>query len=540
MTNLFNSFFSYVNRWLFSTNAKDIAILYLFFGLISGMLGAVFSFIIRMELSGPGSQFLAGNNQLYNVAITSHGVLMIFFFIIPALFGAFGNYLVPLMIGAPDVAYPRVNNFTFWLLPPALILMLLSTLSEEGPGTGWTVIYQDKLSWFFVYLMSFTLTYHYSLLYSNNSLKHCSMRETPLSEVNTLNQMNKISSFLDVKMSLTWGQSAWFCNNIKFIMPSETTRSAFNQTKLNNNLNKYSNNLISKNSYIKYYNKFDFEQWLIGIIDANGYFYINKEGSCNFYFKIIINKYNLPLLYFIKSRLGVGYIRLPNNNISYCTYQLKNPKHIIESILPILEKYPLLSSKYFYYIKFKNALLIYNDSTLTLNEKKSLISYFEIINLPVNFIAPIWNKVNYRVNSKDEALKVISKSWLIGYLESEGNFSIMSKGSDRKVHVFKIIKKMDSILLRSIALILHIKFYNKQTYIMVTTQNKGSILSLIDYLKNTMKGIKSLEYRIWSRSFLKTKQDNIQLSKIQKLMNNIPSIRLDKNLKIKKVFKNDI
>nr|NP_700368.1 ORF401 [Schizosaccharomyces octosporus]AAN31943.1 ORF401 [Schizosaccharomyces octosporus] len=401
-------------------------------------------------------------------------------------------------------------------------------------------MYQDKLSWFFVYLMSFTLTYHHSLLYSNNFLKHCSMRETPLSEVNTLNQMNKTSSFLDVKMSLTWGQSAWFYNNIKFIMPSETTRSAFNQTKLNNNLNKYSNNFISKNSYIKYYNKFDFEQWLIGIIDANGYFYINKEGSCNFYFKIIINKYNLPLLYFIKSRLGVGWIRLPNNNISYCTYQLKNPKHIIESILPILEKYPLLSSKYFYYIKFKNALLIYNDSTLTLNEKKSLISYFEIINLPVNFIAPIWNKVNYRVNSKDEALKVISKSWLIGYLESEGNFSIMSKGSDRKVHVFKIIKKMDSIILRSIALILDIKFYNKQTYIMVTTQNKGSILSLIHYLKNTMKGIKSLEYRIWSRSFLKTKQDNIQLSKIQKLMNNIPSIRLDKNLKIKKVFKNDI
>ena len=210
------------------------------------------------------------------------------------------------MIGAPDVAYPRVNNFTFWLLPPALILMLLSTLSEEGPGTGWTVIYQDKLSWFFVYLMSFTLTYHHSLLYSNNFLKHCSMRETPLSEVNTLNQMNKTSSFLDVKMSLTWGQSAWFYNNIKFIMPSETTRSAFNQTKLNNNLNKYSNNFISKNSYIKYYNKFDFEQWLIGIIDANGYFYINKEGSCNFYFKIIINKYNLPLLYFMKYRVGVG------------------------------------------------------------------------------------------------------------------------------------------------------------------------------------------------------------------------------------------
>ncbi|YP_011104928.1 cytochrome oxidase subunit 1 (mitochondrion) [Schizosaccharomyces pombe] len=134
-----NSWWTYVNRWIFSTNAKDIAILYLLFGLVSGIIGSVFSFIIRMELSAPGSQFLSGNGQLYNVAISAHGILMIFFFIIPALFGAFGNYLVPLMIGAPDVAYPRVNNFTFWLLPPALMLLLISALTEEGPGGGWTV-----------------------------------------------------------------------------------------------------------------------------------------------------------------------------------------------------------------------------------------------------------------------------------------------------------------------------------------------------------------------------------------------------------------
>lgn len=73
-----NSWWTYVNRWIFSTNAKDIAILYLLFGLVSGIIGSVFSFIIRMELSAPGSQFLSGNGQLYNVAISAHGILMIF------------------------------------------------------------------------------------------------------------------------------------------------------------------------------------------------------------------------------------------------------------------------------------------------------------------------------------------------------------------------------------------------------------------------------------------------------------------------------
>lgn len=130
-----------MKRWLFSTSAKDIAILYLIFSLISGLLGSAFSLIIRLELSAPGSQYLMNNNQLYNVAISSHGVLMIFFFILPGLFGAFGNYLVPLLIGTPDVAYPRINNLSFWLLPPALVLLLISALCEDGPGVGWTMYY---------------------------------------------------------------------------------------------------------------------------------------------------------------------------------------------------------------------------------------------------------------------------------------------------------------------------------------------------------------------------------------------------------------
>ena len=145
-------------RWFMSTNHKDIGILYLFTSAGIGLIAALLSVFMRLELMDPGAQYLClegvrfwpsaadctPDGHLWNIMVTYHGLLMMFFVVIPALFGGFGNYFMPLMIGAPDMAFPRLNNLSYWLFVAGAALAIASFFApggdgSHGAGVGWTL-----------------------------------------------------------------------------------------------------------------------------------------------------------------------------------------------------------------------------------------------------------------------------------------------------------------------------------------------------------------------------------------------------------------
>src|SRR6185437_10654545 len=144
---------NFLQRYVFSTDHKVIGIQFLFSGLIFFVLGGLLAMAVRWQLAWPWapmpvlsrwlwsdpSQGYRMPPEFYNKLFTMHATIMIFFVIIPLLTGAFGNYLIPLMIGARDMAFPKLNMFSYWCMPFAMVLILYSFYVEGGSAeAGWT------------------------------------------------------------------------------------------------------------------------------------------------------------------------------------------------------------------------------------------------------------------------------------------------------------------------------------------------------------------------------------------------------------------
>ncbi|MBB1351398.1 MULTISPECIES: cytochrome c oxidase subunit I [unclassified Pseudoalteromonas] len=123
-------------RWLYTTNHKDIGSLYLIFSLTMFLIGGAMAMVIRAELFQPGLQLV--DPHFFNQMTTVHGLIMVFGAVMPAFTGL-ANWMIPLMIGAPDMALPRMNNWSFWILPFAFLILLASLfMPGGGPAFGWT------------------------------------------------------------------------------------------------------------------------------------------------------------------------------------------------------------------------------------------------------------------------------------------------------------------------------------------------------------------------------------------------------------------
>ena len=124
-------------RWVTTTNHKDIGTLYLWFSMIMFFIGGAMALVIRAELFQPGIQIV--DPMFFNSMTTMHALVMIFGVVMPAFVGL-ANWMIPMMIGAPDMALPRLNNWSFWIMPFAFTI-LLSTLFMDsgGPAGGWTL-----------------------------------------------------------------------------------------------------------------------------------------------------------------------------------------------------------------------------------------------------------------------------------------------------------------------------------------------------------------------------------------------------------------
>ncbi len=423
------------------------------------------------------------------------------------------NYFVPVLLGSPDMAFPRLNNVSFWLLPPSLILLLASALIESGAGTGWTVL--DKL---FLFIGRFVLSLNYKtpLDAGNSSIRNWILVYAILVK-NT------------VKKSITWGQSAWVIVNLLILIfivhitsfsSSETTRGAF-----------YSTGSYQKNK------KEYFEEWLVGITDGDGSFHFskNKENKWVLSFKIAQSTYNLRLLYYIKKMLNVGQVSISGD---MAEFRIRDLNSILLHIIPLFDKYPLLTSKYFNYDLFKQAATILSPSSYTKEQKDVLLTELKNKILPANFISPAWSIINCKVTNKTEAMIVMSKSWLVGFTEAEGSFYLVTKEKGRLVHGFEITQKLDLIVLMAIGYILGMNTMTKKTYFTVVSTNSQIIKNIILYFHGSMKGMKSLEYRIWARSFTKSHRfvgpERFEyLTKIWDQMRQIRTIRLDNKFKLK-------
>lgn len=424
--------------------------------------------------------------------------------------------MVPILIGAPDMAFPRLNNISFWLNPPALALLLLSTLVEQGAGTGWTAYVNHygvvssinltrcgNLHKYVVYLYMCVIVLMAVSVYITNYVVYHNMVTN--SAVVTINSASGQSAGLN-NMVVQLNKTSTMC-----FSTSETTRQEMtdvsmgsmvqnsSQQSVCSSQGQQSGDVINVSVDMLKQNKQLFNQWLVGMVDGDGTFSItqnNHNSSWQFTFKISLHRNNLPLLYLIKDQLGCGSVTFAGKN--NWQYRVRDRQHLLKYVVPIFVEYPLFTRKRYHFDLFHQALL-----------QPQLCSHFKSIwNCPQG-LKTMLDNVMLELNSQN---RVPSKAWIIGFTEAEGSFYVTQRHQPSKnmplgeyCHGFGISQKVDKHILDHIRKVFHIvaqvrKGKTNGAWVLDTTNNMN-IGTIVNYYNNTLLGCKSLEYTLWSRVY---------------------------------------
>jgi len=306
-----------------------------------------------------------------------------------------------------------------------------------------------------------------------------------------------------VKMYIARRQYAWVDGKYY------STHQRLNKEYLNNNNN--------NNNW--------FEQWLVGMTDGDGTFSIVRQNDkWSLAYKITASRYNQRVLYYIKNQIGYGRV-LTDEAKGVAHFSISDRKVLSERIFPLFDKYPLLTSKHFNYLRFKEAWRILEDRSLTIEQQNEAIKNIlnSVFQLPNDYVSPAISHLNEQ-SSHEEIKSVVLLNWLVGFTETKGNLAVFFDRGIYNIEFTIGLQKLDGLLLYLIKRLLHIPnkiIIKKNGLWCLTTKNSRAISNIVDLFSSgghKFKGIKSLEFKLWSKAFYYRNINIKKVDKIYKLM----------------------
>lgn len=267
-----------------------------------------------------------------------------------------------------------------------------------------------------------------------------------------------------------------------------------------------------------------FVDWLIGLIDGDGCFWFGRNGNKGWIFslKITQSDYNLKLLAYLKKKLKCGSVTF--GGARACQYRLTNPFLLLNYLIPLLDSSSsgfLTQSKAWDFFCFKEALVIYLDSTLSLEERNFRLQLIKEKqqNKPGSFF-PDFFLQNICLNGQLKSPLLLPKGWVLGFTEAEGSFYLKNTTPSRLVHGLGWTQKNEKDLLECLRFTLKInakvRANSKHSQVwMVESNASASIEYCIIYFEGKMKGMKAIEVRKWARSYRKYKGNYEKLRELQ-------------------------